>query len=385
MKRLALLMIVLAAACTGRQPQPEEKKPAKGATVTRASFGATADGKPVDLFTLTNADGLEARIISFGGTVLSLRVPDRNGQLDDIVMGFDDVAGYETKSPYFGAIIGRYANRIAKGQFTLDGQTYKLAANNGSNHLHGGVKGFDKVVWQGQEMTTAEGAGAVFTYTSPDGEEGYPGTVNARVTYTLTNRNELAVDYVATTDKPTPVNLTHHSYFNLAGDGKRDVLDHELMINAEAFTPIDSTGIPTGEIAPVVGTPFDFRTSTAIGARINDSHDQITNGRGYDHNFVLKREQEGLIQAARVSEPSTGRVLEVSTTEPGIQFYSGNFLDGSVTGKSGRVYKHRFGYCLEPQHYPDSPNRPNFPSTILRPGQQYRSRTVFRFSVVRGS
>lgn len=350
--------------------------------MTRSAFGKTSDGKTVDLFTLTNAGGMEMRVITFGGTILSLRAPDRNGQLDDIVLGFEDVAGYETKSPYFGAIIGRSANRIARGRFTLDGKVYQLATNNGPNHLHGGVRGLDKVVWQAAEVNERDRAGVVFTYTSPDGEEGYPGTVHAQVTYMLTNGNELLIDYEASADKATPLNLTHHSYFNLAGDGKRDVLGHQMTINAETFTPIDPTGIPTGAIVPVAGTPFDFRTPTEIGARINNADEQLKNGIGYDHNFVLKRTAPGLVEAARVVEPVTGRILEILTTEPGIQFYSGNFLDGTITGKSGRIYNHRFGFCLEPQHFPDSPNRPEFPSTIVRPGQTYRSQTVFRFSAL---
>jgi aldose 1-epimerase len=380
MKPTGIFLLFLLSACAGGETRSGDTAPAKGATVTRAAFGTTADGKAVDLFTLTNPAGIEARIITLGGTIVSLKVPDRAGRFEDIVLGFDAVDGYETRSPYFGAIIGRYANRIAAGRFTLDGKPYQLARNNGPNHLHGGVKGFDKVLWQGAEAGAADSAGVVFTYTSPDGEEGYPGSVAARVTYTLTSRNELIVEYQATSDKPTPLNMTHHSYFNLSGDGTRDVLDHLVTISADEYTPIDPTGIPAGPIASVGGTPFDFRTPAAIGARIGEAHEQLKNGMGYDHNYVLKRAGAGLVQAARVVEPSTGRVLEISTTEPGIQFYTGNFLDGSIMGKSGRVYKHRFGFCLEPQHYPDSPNRPEFPSTILRPGETYTSKTVFAFS-----
>src|SRR5688572_839244 len=375
---LLLLFAFLPAtvACTRQEAQT-----AKGATVTRMPFGQTTEGQQADIFTLTNANAVEVKVISFGGIVVSLRAPDREGRLDDVVLGYDSLDGYlRNNSPYFGAIIGRYANRIARGRFVLDGKEYALATNNRPNHLHGGVRGFDKVVWEGKEFKRPDEAGVVFTYTSRDGEEGYPGTLTARVTYTLNDRNEFAVDYHATADKPTHVNLTHHSYFNLAGDGVCDILDHELMINADRFTPIDTTSIPTGVLAPVEGTAFDFRTATKIGARIEGNEEQLRNGRGYDHNFVLKRDAgAGLVLAARAVEPKSGRVLEVFTTEPGIQFYSGNFLDGSIRGKSGHVYSQRCGFCLESQHYPDSPNRKEFPSTILRPGEQYESRTVFAF------
>jgi aldose 1-epimerase len=337
--------------------------------------------KPKEIITLKNARGMEVRVIPYGGIVTSIRVPDRNGQFDDVVLGYDDSADYRRNNgPYVGAIIGRYANRIAKGMFILDGRSYSLATNNGPNHLHGGTKGFDKVVWQPEEFRNADGSGVVFRYISTDGEEGYPGTVKAQVTYTLTDNNEFIIDYAATTDKATPVNLTHHSYFNLTG-ATRDVLDHELTINADRYTPIDPTSIPTGEIAPVEDTPFDFRKPMPIGARIMQDNEQLRNGKGYDHNFVLNRSGEGLVHAAHVYEPSSGRVIDVSTTEPGMQFYSGNFLDGSITGKSGRTYQQRFGLCLETQHFPDSPNQPQFPSTILRPGMEYRSRTVYAFSV----
>jgi aldose 1-epimerase len=338
--------------------------------------------KVVELFTLTNTRGVEVRAIAYGGIIVSLKTPDRAARPDDIVLGFDTLGGYLETSPYFGAIVGRFGNRIARGQFTLDGTNYRLAANNGPNHLHGGKRGFDKVVWAGEPFQTHSGAGVVFSYTSPDGEEGYPGTLRARVTYTLTEENALIVDYVATTDKATPVNLTQHTYWNLAGDRQRDVLGHELMINADSFTPVDSNLIPTGVIAPVAGTPFDFRAPVAIGARIDRDDEQLRYGKGYDHNFVLNRHgAPGLVHAARVTEPTTGRSLDIYTTEPAIQFYSGNFLDGSITGKGGQVYHRRFGLALETQHYPDSPNHANFPSTILRPGEQYRSRTVFAFGV----
>ena len=334
-----------------------------------------------DVHTLRNAHGVAIAAIPYGGIITSLEVPGRDGRPGDIVLGFDRPERYEQDHPFFGAIVGRYGNRIAKGRFELDGQTYTLATNNGPNHLHGGVKGFDKVVWNVEEMKGADGPSLVFTRRSSDGEEGYPGNVDVRVTYTLTDRNELIVDYHATADKPTPVNLTQHSYFNLAGAG--DVLGHELTIHADRYTPVDETLIPTGELAPVDGTPFDFRKPTAIGARIDAGHPQLVNGKGYDHNFVLNRAGDGLQPAARVVEPSSGRTLEIATTEPGLQFYSGNFLDGTITGKDGRVYAHRTGFCLETQHFPDSPNQPGFPSTILRPGQEYRSRTVFTFGVVK--
>ncbi len=346
----------------------------------RAPFGVTPDGTPVELFTLTNAQGTQLSAMSYGGIIVSLRVRDRTGNLGDIVLGFDSLAGYLKHSAYFGAIVGRYGNRISKGRFTLDGKTYRLAINDGPNHLHGGVKGFDKVVWQAEPFTNDRGRGLALSHTSPDGDEGYPGTLRAQVQYLLTDGDELVVDFEATSDAPTPINLTQHSYFNLAC--RRDVLGHELMIAADWFTPVDSTLIPTGGIAPVAGTPLDFRTPTAIGARINDLDRQLEYAGGYDHNFVLRSGTPGPVHVARVVEPTTGRTLDVSTTEPGLQFFSGNSLDGTITGKGGQGYRHRSGFCLETQHYPDSPNQPGFPSTILRPGYQYRSRTVFAFGIV---
>ena len=368
------LLLLLAWGCS----KPTEPK--KEAAVTKSMFGTTAEGTPVDLFTLTNAHGVEARIIGYGGILVSLRVPDRTGKLDDIVLGCSSQACYEKETYYFGALIGRYGNRIAAGRFALDGTPYQLATNNPPNHLHGGVKGFDKVIWAGNPFQNADGVGVTFSRQSPDGEEGYPGTLAALVTYTLTGNNELTIEYSAKTDKTTIVNLTHHSYFNLAGEGKRDILGHEMMINADRYTPIDPTSIPTGELAPVEGTPFDFRKPTTIGSRLGQDNVQLKNGRGYDHNFVLNRQSDGLMLAARVVEPGSGRVLEVSTTEPGIQFYSGNYLDGSLVGKSGQTYGEHSGFCLEPQHFPDSPNHSNFPSTVLRPGEEHHSKTVFRFS-----
>jgi aldose 1-epimerase len=374
--RFSLAMMLLFAVAVS-DPQTGSA-PKRG--VTRAPFGTTRDGKAVEIYTLTNAHGLEMRVISYGGIITSLKVPDRSGHFGDIVLGFDTIDGYLKDPPYFGALIGRYGNRIAKGQFTLDGKTFKLATNNGPNHLHGGVKGFDKVLWNSVPGTDSNGVSVALSRTSPDGDEGYPGNLQATVRYTLTDKNELAIDYRATTDKATPVNLTQHSYFNL-GDDSGDILGHELTIHASRYTPVDATLIPTGELATVDATPFDFRRATPIGARITAANAQLKNGGGYDHNWVLDRSSPGLQPAARLVDPKSGRTLEIATTEPGLQFYSGNFLDGSITGKDGRVYRHRTGLCLETQHYPDSPNHPNFPSTILKPGQTYSSQTVFTFGV----
>ena len=348
---------------------------------SKQTFGKTQDGTAVDIFTLTNARGVEVRAITYGGIIVSLRTPDKNGKLDDIVVGFDALDGYLAPNPYFGAIIGRYGNRIGNAKFTLDGVEYKLAANNGPNSLHGGLKGFDKAVWKAQSFENDQGVGVIFTHTSRDGEEGYPGNLAAKVTYTLTNQDELIFDYEASTDKPTPLNLTQHTYLNLAGAGKGDVLGHEVMLNAGSFTPVDSNLIPTGEIRKVAGTPLDFAKPMAVGARINQDDEQLKLAGGDDHNFVINREGDGLTLAARVYEPTSRRVLEVSTTEPGVQLYTGNFLDGTLTGKGGHVIQKRSGFCLETQHFPDSPNKPEFPSTILRPGETYRSRTIFKFSV----
>jgi aldose 1-epimerase len=330
--------------------------------------------------TLRNGKGIELTVLTYGGIIMSLKTPDRDGTIDDIVLGHDSVAGYEANSPYFGSLIGRVGNRIANGTFMLDGQAYTLAKNNGPNHLHGGLKGWDKVVWKASDpFQDRTGVGVRLEYTSPDGDEGYPGTVTAHITYTLTPDNRLIVDYHATTDKPTIINVTQHSYFNLGGARTTDILGHEMMINADRYTPVDETLIPTGEIAPVEGTPFDFRTPTTIGARINATNTQLEYGKGYDHNYALTRSGDGLQLAARVYEPTTGRTLEVATTEPGLQVYTGNFLDGTITGKGGRVYPHRSGFCLETQHFPDSPNHANFPTIELRPGSEYSSQTVFTF------
>ncbi|HVS66287.1 MAG TPA: aldose epimerase family protein [Thermoanaerobaculia bacterium] len=400
---LLLTAAVMAAGCRGDVPagETEAASTASAASVDVADFGALPDGRTARVFTLRNAQGMEVRITEYGATVLSLLAPDRDGNLLDVVLGFDTLDRYLEGSPYFGATVGRYGNRIAGGRFTLDGVEHALTINDGPNHLHGGVTGFDKVLWAGEPFESEDGAGVALTYTSPDGEQGYPGTLEIEVRYLLNDENELIVDYRATTDAPTPLNPTHHSYFNLAGAGS--ILGHELMIAASRYTPVDETLIPTGELANVEGTPFDFREPTPIGARLSGglidasddarddpAHEQLARAGGYDHNWVLDRDEEGssvspdgelapVVLAARVVEPLSGRVLEVETSEPGIQFYSGNFLDGTITGK-GRTYEHRSGFCLEPQHFPDSPNRAEFPSTILRPGETYRSRTIYRFT-----
>ena len=349
------------------------------ASVTRAPFGATPDRAAVEIFTLTNANGMEVRAISYGAILVSIRTRDRAGRLGDVALGFDDLEGYLTRSRYFGAVVGRYGNRIAKGRFTIDGREFRLATNNGDNHLHGGDKGFDKVVWRAEPFERGGDVGVAFTYVSRDGEEGYPGTLRATVTYTLTPRDELAVEYGATSDKATHVNLTQHTYFNLAGEGHGDVLKHQLTIDADRYTPVDAGMIPTGVIAPVAGTPFDFRRATAIGARIDNADEQLRLAGGYDHNYVLNG-GSGLHHAARVVDPESGRTLDVATTEPGMQFYSGNRLTGAA-GKSGHAYGVRAGFCLETQHFPDSPNKPQFPSTLVRPGDRYVSKTVFTFGV----
>ena len=324
---------------------------------------------------------MEAKITNYGGIVVSLMTPDKAGKMEDVVLGFDSLAPYETKSPYFGALIGRYGNRIGKAQFTLDGKVYKLAQNDNGNTLHGGTKGFDKRVWQAEEINKDNTAGLKLTYTSPDMEEGFPGKLNVTVTYTLTNDNALEIDYQATTDKKTVINLTNHSYFNLTGNAKRDVLEHVLMLNAKQFVPIDKTLIPTGKLQDVKGTPFDFTQPTPVGSRINVDDEQLKLGGGYDHCWVLDKSGDQMSLAATVYEPASGRYMEVTTTEPAVQFYTGNFLDGTLTGKYGVTYNKRYALCLETEHYPDSPNKPDFPSVVLNPGDTYQTSTVYKFSV----
>jgi len=350
-------------------------------SISRQPFGKTEDGALVYLYTLRNAQGMEAQITNYGGIVVSLKVPDRQGRMDDVVLGYETLAGYIQNNPYFGCLVGRYGNRIGGAKFQLEGKSYTLVANDGPNHLHGGLKGFDKVVWKARALRSREGPALRLSYTSKDGEEGYPGNLKVTATYTLTSDNALRLDYRATTDQTTLCNLTHHSYFNLAGAGNGDILNHQVMIAADRFTPVDSTLIPTGELRPVAGTPFDFTQPMAIGARIDQEDEQLKFGRGYDHNWVLNKPLGQLGLAARVVEPTTGRVMEVWTTEPGLQFYTGNFLDGSIVGKEGKIYYHRYGFCMEPQHYPDSPNKPHFPSVVLKPGQVYRNTIIYRFSV----
>jgi aldose 1-epimerase len=384
-KRSVLMAAVTAAGlcmCTGGGKTAENKK---GLTIEKAPFG-TVDGKEVDLYTLTNAKGVEMKVTTYGGTVTSLKVPDKNGQMGDIVLGFNDVSGYTSPAylkanPYFGAIIGRYGNRIGGANFKLDAKECVLAKNNGPNNLHGGVKGFDKLVWEARAIKGETSVGIAFSYVSKDGEEGFPGTLTTTVTYTLTNDNELKIDYTATTDKTTICNLTHHSYFNLSGEGSGDILGHEIMIKASKYTPVNASLITTGEHKDVAGTPFDFRTPTAIGAHVNDSNQQLIYGKGFDHNWVLDRPEgsKELLLAATAYDPKSGRAFDVLTTEPGIQLYVGNFLDGSLAGKSGKPYAFRNGFCLETQHYPDSPNKPSFPSTTLKPGDTYSTTTVYKF------
>jgi aldose 1-epimerase len=352
--------------------------------VATKPFGTTAGGAAVEEYTLTNARGVEVKIITYGGIITSVKTPDRDGNVANIALGCPNLKDYETKSPYFGALIGRYGNRLAGGKFTLDGKTYTVPVNNGPNSLHGGIVGFDKKVWQAKVVEGADGVALGLTLTSPDGEEGYPGTLNVRVAYTLTDANELHLDYTAATDKPTVLNLTNHAYWNLLGEGRGTIYGHILMLNADRYTPDDENLIPTGELAPVTGTPFDFRAPKAIAAAVRSDHPQVIIGRGIDHNFVLNRpalDDPSLIPTARVYEPGCGRVMEVWTTEPGIQVYTGNFLDGSVYGPSGRAYRQGDAIALETQHFPDSPNHLNFPSTELRPGQTHGSTTVFKFLV----
>ncbi len=348
-------------------------------SIEKSPFGKTADGAEASLYTLKNKNGAVVKITDYGGTVVAIEVPDKEGNLGDVALGFDSVEGYIDRSPYFGCITGRYANRIAKGKFTVDGKEYTLATNNDPNHLHGGEKGFDKKIW----ATAMEGDKLVFTYTSPDGEEGYPGTLTSKVTYSWSDDNALQIDYEATTDKPTVLNLTNHTYFNLAGEGNGDILGHEVKFNCSHFTPIDETSIPFGEIRPVKGTPFDFTSVHTIGDRIGAGNEQLKFGKGYDHNFVIDSSEHGkLVHACTVTDPKTGRVLTVHTDQPGVQFYTGNFLDG-LEGKGGKKYDYRTGFCLETQVFPDSPNNAHFPSPVLRPGETYSHTCIYKFEVAK--
>ncbi len=352
--------------------------------ITKEAWGKTADGQAVDLYTLTNASGASVKIATLGGTVVAINVPDKAGTLGNVVLGFDTLEGYLKPHPFFGVLVGRYGNRIGKAQFAIDGVTYTLAKNNGENSLHGGRKGFDKYVWKTREVPSKDGLAIEMTHVSPDGDEGFPGTLTATVVYTWTDANGLRIDYTATTDKPTVVNLTNHSYFNLSAGASPTILDHQLQIMADRFTPVDKGLIPTGELRLVAGTPFDFTKGRKIGESIDLMKDeQIAFGGGYDHNFVLNGQTGTMRSAARVTEPTSGRVMEMSTVEPGVQFYTGNFLDGSITGRGGTKYVKRSGFCLETQHVPDSPNKPAFPSVVLRPGQTYKTSTQYTFSAVK--
>tara|TARA_R110002051_G_scaffold311812_2_gene386498 strand:- start:8233 stop:9420 length:1188 start_codon:yes stop_codon:yes gene_type:complete len=371
------------------QCKPEKKKEAvetetvvtKDVTIEKRSFGETPEKEKVAIYTLKNTNGIEINIMTYGGIITSLKTPNKKGISEDIVLGYNSLDEYIKSSPYFGAIIGRYGNRIAKGKFKIDGKTYTLATNDGENHLHGGLKGFDKVVWSASEETTDNSASLILSYLSKDMEEGYPGNIDVTVTYTLTNENTLEIAYQATTDKTTVVNLTQHSYFNLSGDFSKSILDQQVQINADTYIPVDQTLIPTGELATVEGTPFDFRTMKTIGKDIEVANDQLKKGLGFDHCWVLNNQNIGMRFAAKAYDPTSGRVLEVTTDEPGIQFYSGNFLDGTLPSKNGGTYAHRSGFCLETQHYPDSPNQKDFPTTILKPGKVYNSKTSFKFYV----
>jgi aldose 1-epimerase len=351
--------------------------------IQKTDFGKLPAGQTVDLYTLTNASGMQVSIMNYGAIIVSLKVPDRQGKVSDVVLGFDSLKPYLQKHPYFGAVVGRYGNRICQGKFTLDGKQYTLAQNDNGQHLHGGLVGFDKVLWKVKAATGGAEPSLALQYVSKDGEEGYPGNLDTTITYTLTKDNSLKIDYLATTDKPTVLNLTSHSYFNLAGAGEGDVLNTKVTINADRFTPVDKGLIPTGKLQAVAGTPFDFTKSTAIGERINADHEQVKCGGGYDHNWVLNKKDNELSLAAKVVEPTSGRVMEVLTTEPAMQFYTGNFLDGSNVGREGKAYPKRGAFCMETQHYPDSPNEKDFPSTVLRPGDKYQTTTIYRFSVAK--
>lgn len=374
-----LLGFIITACKKEQQTTTTVTEPVAKNTVTTSSFGTLPDNTAVTLYTLRNKNGVEMQVMNYGGIIVSLKTPDKQGKLADVVLGFDSLSHYLKGSPYFGALIGRYGNRIAKGKFSIDGTSYTLATNNRPNHLHGGIKGFDKVFWNIEVQP--DSSSLKLTYASKDGEEGYPGNLNVEVIYTLTNDNEVKMDYNATTDKKTIVNLTNHTYFNLTGNPANDILGHQLMLNADQFLPVDRTLIPTGEFKAVAGSPFDFNSLTVVGTRIIDKDEQLAFGKGYDHCWVLKNYAKGNVQkVAELYEAQSGRVMEVSTDEPGIQFYSGNFLDGTLKGKGGEVIKFRTGLCLETQHFPDSPNKPAFPSVLLSPGETYKTTTVYKFS-----
>lgn len=385
-RALTLVSLLALSACghhaaeTSNSPSTETTAKGTEAKLKKESFGKLPDGTQVDVYTLTNKNGVEAKITNYGATLTSVKVPDRNGKMDDVVLGYDSIDGYLAKNPHLGAIAGRYANRIANGEFKLDGKTYTLAKNNGPNHLHGGPNGFYKQLWTASDASGKDGQAVSFKYLSKDGEEHYPGNLTATVTYTLTDNNELKIDYKATTDKDTVVNLTNHSYFNLAGAGNGDILKQQVKINATQFTPVDKTMIPTGKLENVAGTPMDFSTLTALGDRIDSNYDQLVLGKGYDHNYVLATGGSLSQQAVEAYDPSTGRVMEVFTDQPGVQLYTANHLDGSIIGKGGKAYPARGAFCLETQHFPDSPNKPNFPTTVLKPGEKFQSTTIFKFS-----
>lgn len=385
--RMYLLLFGVALSIAGCKTSTEKKEMAADSTATKStmlmepqSFGKLSDGREVKSYVLKNKNGVEMHVINYGGIVTHLKAPDKNGTLEDIVLGYDSLAPYVKNSPFFGALIGRYGNRIANGKFTLDGTEYTLVQNNNGQHLHGGTQGFDKVFWNIEPLESEAGQALRLTYLSKDMEEGYPGNLSAQVDYILTDDNEWIINYEATTDKKTVVNLTQHTYFNLSGNVKRDILGHELVIHSDQYVPVSKVLIPTGKLASVSGTPFDFNTSTVVGKRIDNADEQLKIAGGYDHCWVLSS-QDSIKSAAVLSDPESGRVIEVFTTEPGIQFYSGNFLNKSYVGKGGVVYDHRFGLCLETEHYPDSPNQPNFPSVVLNPGEKYKTQTIYKFSV----
>jgi aldose 1-epimerase len=366
-----------------KKTETDQIKDIKMFEISSKNFGVTPSGDSVTQYTISNGQGLSVSIINYGGIVTHLMVPDKNGKIEDVVLGYDNLEGYLEATPYFGAIVGRYGNRIAKGKFSLNGKEYTLAINNGPNHLHGGLKGFDKVIWEAQPFENADGAGIILHYVSEDMEEGYPGNLDVHVTYTIREDNTIEINYSAVTDKPTVVNLTQHSYFNLTGNTKRDILNHKVKISADKMIPVDAGLIPTGEMLPVAGTPFDFNTLKVVGEDINDDNEQLVLGGGYDHCWVLDKPAEDALEwVVTAEDPESGRVFELATTEPGVQFYTGNFLDGTITGKYGVVYNQRYGLCFEPEHYPDSPNQPNFPSVVLNPEEEYNTTTVWKFSVM---